>query len=76
MKVLKNILLAASLLTLGSCKDFLDENPTGFFKHRILMFPAQKLPGLMQIQVMFICRVCLPDSLRLTEEIPGIYWNS
>lgn len=30
MKVLKNILLAASLLTLGSCKDFLDENPTGF----------------------------------------------
>ncbi|SEI59109.1 Starch-binding associating with outer membrane [Dyadobacter koreensis] len=30
MKVLKNILLAASLLTLGSCNDFLEESPTGF----------------------------------------------
>ena len=30
MKVIKNILLAASLLTLGSCKDFLEEKPTGF----------------------------------------------
>ncbi|MGG7664429.1 RagB/SusD family nutrient uptake outer membrane protein [Dyadobacter sp. BHUBP1] len=30
MKVLKNMMLAASLLTLGSCSDFLEETPTGF----------------------------------------------
>lgn len=30
MKVLKKIILAASLLTLSSCKDFLEESPTGF----------------------------------------------
>ena len=30
MKMLKNILLAASMLALGSCEDFLKEEPTGF----------------------------------------------
>jgi len=30
MKVLKNILLAASILTMSSCEDFLKEEPTGF----------------------------------------------